>query len=354
MENSEEWRRLVGAQDGLVTRRQALAHGWTPDAIVAQIDGGRWTLRKRGVLATFTGPLTPEARRRAALLFVPGTGGTQPRLGCGAAGTTPQRTNAAPSTSRSPTAPPRVAAHDVVLHRSRAFAHITVDDDPPHVGKAHTILDLAVDAGDAREAMRVFTALAAAARVPAQLLEEAIELRRPRRYLRPLRDAVTLLRDGVCSVLEADWALDVERAHGLPAPTRQFSVVVEGRRRAEDLLYAMPWGELIVRLDGWRYHADKTTARSDRARDNAAELAHRARMTFGWEEVHHEPCEAASPRRPPAPRARLGGRATEVHVVHVSTSECPSTPKCSHVRQRTRSKTAARPWPPPMHMVSRP
>ena len=141
--------------------------------------------------------------------------------------------------------------------------------------------------------MRVFTSLAAAARVPAQLLEEAIELRRPRRYLRPLRDAVTLLRDGVCSVLEADWALDVERAHGLPAPTRQFSVVVEGRRRAEDLLYAMPWGELIVRLDGWRYHADKTTARSDRARDNAAELAHRARMTFGWEEVHHEPCEAA-------------------------------------------------------------
>jgi len=292
VENPEEWRRLVSAQDGLVTRRQALAHGWTPDAITAQIDGGRWTLRKRGVLATFTGPLTPEARRRAALLFVPGPAA----LSHGSAATLlglRRKDEGGPVHVTVPYGSSARGCHDVVVHRSRAFAHITVDDDPPHVGKAHTILDLAVDARGAREAMRVLTALAAAARVPAQLLEGAIELRRPRRYLRPLRDAVTLLRDGVCSVLEADWALDVEGAHGLPAPTRQFSVVVEGRRLAEDLLYAMPRGELIVRLDGWRYHADKTTARNDRARDNAAELAHRARMTFGWEEVHHEPCTAA-------------------------------------------------------------
>ncbi|MDD7919604.1 hypothetical protein [Actinomycetospora callitridis] len=293
MENSEQWRRLVSAQDGLVTRRQALAHGWTPDAIAAQIEGGRWTLRKRGVLATFTGPLTPEARRRAALLFVRGPAALSHASAAALLGLR-REDERGPVHVTVPYGSSARGCCDVVLHRSRAFAHITVDDDPPHVGKAHTILDLAVDAGDAREAMRVFTSLAAAARVPAQLLEEAIELRRPRRYLRPLRDTVTLLRDGVCSVLEADWALDVERAHGLPAPTRQFSVVVEGRRRAEDLLYVMARGELIVRLDGWRYHADKTTARSDRARDNAAELAHRARMTFGWEEVHHEPCEAAA------------------------------------------------------------
>ena len=158
----------------------------------------------------------------------------------------------------------------------------------------HTILNLAVDAPDARQAMRTLTALAAAHRVPAFLVEQAIELRRPRRYLRPLRDAAGLLRDGVGSVLEADWALDVERAHGLPAPYRQVPVVVEGRRCADDLLYAMPDGELVVRLDGWRYHADSRTARRDRARDNAAELAHRARMVLGWEEVHRHPCTAAS------------------------------------------------------------
>jgi hypothetical protein len=142
--------------------------------------------------------------------------------------------------------------------------------------------------------MRTFTALAAAARVSAATLEVATELRRPRRYRRAIRDAVAMLRDGVSSVLEADWALDVERAHGLPAPTRQFPVIVEGRHHAEDLLYAPPAGELLVRLDGWRYHADRRTARLDRARDNAAELAHRARMVFGWEEVHQEPCTTAA------------------------------------------------------------
>ena len=62
------WSDLARAQDGLVTWQQALAHGYTPDAVVAQIEGGRWTRRGRGVLATFTGPLLPEARLRAALL----------------------------------------------------------------------------------------------------------------------------------------------------------------------------------------------------------------------------------------------------------------------------------------------
>lgn len=182
----------------------------------------------------------------------------------------------------------------VIVHRSRAYSHIVVDDDPPRIGKAQTIVDLATAEPDARSAMRRLTALAASARVRAAALDTAIELRRPRRYRRAIRDAVALLRVGVSSVLEADWALDVEAAHGLPAPTRQFPVVVDGRRRAEDLVYTVPGGEMLVRLDGWRYHADRRTAQVDRARDNAAELAHRARMVFGWEEVHHEPCAAAA------------------------------------------------------------
>jgi hypothetical protein len=287
------WSDLVRAQDGLVTWQQALAHGYTPDAVVAQVEGGRWTRRGRGVLATFTGPLLPGARLRAALLSVPGPAALSHRSAAALLGL--QRTaDVGPVHLTVPYGSSARGGEDVALHRSRAFAHITVDADLPHVAKVHTILDLAVDAPDARQAMRTLTALAAAHRVPASLIERAIELRRPRRYLRPLRDATGLLRDGVGSVLEADWALDVERAHGLPAPHRQVPVVVEGRRCADDLLYAMPGGELVVRLDGWRYHADSRTARRDRARDNAAELAHRARMVFGWEEVHRHPCAAAS------------------------------------------------------------
>jgi hypothetical protein len=293
VEEPESWTRLVAAQDGLVTRRQALAHGFTRDAITAHLDGGRWTLRAHGVIATFTGPLTPAARRRAALLFVPGPAALSHASAAALHGLCREDESAAVHL----TVPYGSSARGCVgveVHRSRAFDHIRLDDDPPRVSKPHTIIDLAVAEPDARSAMRTLTALAASARVPAEQLERAIELRRPRRYRRPLDDAVALLRDGVGSILEADWTLDVERAHGLPAPQRQYPVIVDGRRLAEDLLYVMPDGELIVRLDGWRYHANKHTARTDRARDNAAEMAHRPRMSFGWEEVRHERCPTAA------------------------------------------------------------
>lgn len=293
MEEPEEWVRLVRAQDGLATRRQALTNGLTPGMISAHLDAGRWTLRKHGVLATFTGPLSPAARRRAALLFVPGPAALSHVSAAAVLGLR-REDESGPVHVTVPYGSSARGCEGVAVHRSRAFDHVVVDDDPPHVGKVHTIVDLAVEELDARQAMRTLTALAAAHRVPAAALEHALELRRARRYRRALRDAVSLLRDGVGSILETDWALEVERAHGLPTPTRQFPVVVDGHRLAEDLLYVMPGGDLVVRLDGWRYHADKATARRDRARDNAAELAHRARMVFGWEEVHHEPCSAAA------------------------------------------------------------
>jgi hypothetical protein len=293
VEDPEEWMRLVQAQDGLVTRRQANELGVTDGQIAAHIAAGRWNLRKFGVLATFTGPLSPAARRRAALLFVPGPAALSHASAAAVLGLR-REDETAPVHVVVPYGSSARGCEGVAVHRSRAFDHIVVDDDPPRVGKVHTIVDLAVDAPSARQAMRTLTALAAGHRVAAVDLEKAIELRRPRRYRRPLQDAVSLLREGVGSILETDWALDVERAHGLPAPTRQFPVVVEGRWRYEDLLYALPLGVLIVRLDGWRAHADRRTARIDRARDNAAELAHRARMTFGWEEVHHEPCATAA------------------------------------------------------------
>lgn len=292
MELPEDWGRLVSAQDGLVTRRQALARGLTAGDITAHLDAGRWQLAAHGVIATFTGPLPIAARRRVALLFVPGPAA----LSHDSAGVLWNllRVEEGRIHTTVPYGSSARGCAAVDVHRSRAFEHIVVDADPPRVNKPQTIVDLATAEPDARSALRRFTALAAGARVSAAALEAAIELRRPRRYRRALRDAVAMLRDGVSSVLEADWALDVESAHGLPTPTRQFPVVVDGVRRAEDLLFTPPGGEFLIRLDGWRYHADRRTARVDRARDNAAELAHRARMVFGWEEVHHEPCATAA------------------------------------------------------------
>ncbi|MBB5790848.1 type IV toxin-antitoxin system AbiEi family antitoxin domain-containing protein [Jiangella mangrovi] len=62
---------LAKIQDGLITRAQALAAGLTSSAIEhASRPGGPWQRVIRGVYATFTGPLTPLHRLRAACLRV--------------------------------------------------------------------------------------------------------------------------------------------------------------------------------------------------------------------------------------------------------------------------------------------
>jgi hypothetical protein len=56
-------------QDGLITRRQALAAGASPDAIRHNLgDSRRWQVVVPGIYAAFTGPLAQIHRLRAAVL----------------------------------------------------------------------------------------------------------------------------------------------------------------------------------------------------------------------------------------------------------------------------------------------
>jgi hypothetical protein len=101
------------------------------------------------------------------------------------------------------------------------------------------------------------------------------------------------MADGVQSALEYRYAIDVERAHGLPAARRQSPVVVDGRTLWEDCDYSGCGVPLIVRLDGRRYHAGAEFAFRDRRRDNAAELDNRPRLVYGWDEVSGDACGVA-------------------------------------------------------------
>ena len=124
-------------------------------------------------------------------------------------------------------------------------------------------------------------------------VRKVIDVRQPRRWKNAMLDALRYAEDGVTSALEARWALDVERAHGLPAPVRQFPVTVDGVGRKEDLLYRYGGREAIVRLDGRRYHAVQSVTLTDRRRANTAELSGRAHLVYGWPEVTGTPCLAA-------------------------------------------------------------
>lgn len=293
MEDPEEWLRLRLEQDDVATRAQALAQGLTDAVIKANIAAGRWVPLFRGVFAVVTGEPTPAMWRRAALLFIRGPAVLSHQSAAAVLGL-PGGDDRGPVHVTVPYNFSARGCPGIVVHRSRAFAHIVLRAcDPPVTTKVQTLIDLAVAAPDAKEGMRVLTAGAAAARVDGRKLVEAMENRRPMRYHKPLMAAARLLAEGIESVLEADYANDVERAHGLPTGVRQVARVVEGRRRVEDVEYELPRGSLTVRLDGWRYHANRRTAHADRERDNAAELEGRARLTFGSEEVQGAPCRTA-------------------------------------------------------------
>ena len=124
-------------------------------------------------------------------------------------------------------------------------------------------------------------------------VQEAMTLRRPRRYTRALEDALRYASEGVTSALEALYALDVEDAHGLPRGSRQVPFVVDGVQRYEDVCYRVGDRLAIVRLDGRRHHADEATTVLDRRRDTAAALAGHTRVVVGWVETKHHACRTA-------------------------------------------------------------
>ncbi|MCD2185883.1 hypothetical protein [Actinomycetospora soli] len=254
---------------------------------------GRWVPLFHGTYALVTGEPTPEMWRWAALLFIRGPALLSHESAAAVLGLRGGR-DGLPVHVTVPYGSSARGCADLVVHRSRAFAHLGIERDGLALtSKVVTLIDLAVEAPTARDGMRSLTAGAAAARVDPAKLVESLGVRRPRRYRKALVAAAELLVSGVGSVLEGDWAIDVERAHGLPVGARQVLHRVGETNRYEDVEYRMPLGILTVRLDGWIFHANRSTARNDRARDNAAELEGRARLTFGYEEVHGDACSTA-------------------------------------------------------------
>lgn len=292
MDHRDDWQRLLHDQHGVVTCAQLLARGFTDNGIRAQVAAGRWLPLHHGVYVTHSGPLTPEAKRIGALLACRVALLSHETAGEVHGFVEPDPDRPIHVTVRYGCSPAR--RDGITVHRSRAFAHIGVEGaNPPVTSRVHTILDLAVAAPDAEEAMRLAHQLALDAGVHGLALQRAVELRRPLRHRRALEDAATLLREGVLSALEHRYLMDVERSHGLPHGHRQEPVSVDGVERYEDVAYDLPGGRVIVRLDGFGYHRDQVTALIDRRRVVAAAIAAATSIPFGWTEVSKLPCRTA-------------------------------------------------------------
>ncbi|UOT04738.1 type IV toxin-antitoxin system AbiEi family antitoxin domain-containing protein [Rhodococcus opacus] len=306
----DSWQSILDAQDGVVTTEQLRAHGVSATALRHRVVSGQWLRVLPRVIAVTNGPLTRPMALSAALLYG-GRAILSHRTAAEEWGllrvddpsapvhiTVPYNCSAVNQgqTVRSPGSPRPTSVGNalvhggVVVHRSRAFEHISVPFRRPRTSLADTVIDLAVSEATPREAALRFIEAATSGKVHVEVLRRKLEVRRPHRYATDIADAVMLLGDGVQSALEHRYALDVERAHGLPSGKRQMPHVVDGRILYEDVDYSPMGVPLIVRLDGQQYHSAQQSRFRDRRRDNAAELADRPRLVYGWDETTRDPC----------------------------------------------------------------
>ncbi|MFD4369156.1 type IV toxin-antitoxin system AbiEi family antitoxin domain-containing protein [Rhodococcus sp. NPDC058521] len=306
---------LAVSQFGLVTHSQLHALGYPRSRVRHRVESGRWQAVLHGVYAVSTGPISRAATLEAALLF----GGNGALLSHYTAAeewgmiraedarpvhiTVPYGRSAicqgqtvvgSELAASSLCHQEGAAVHPgVAVHRSRAQNFIGVEMDQPRTTRADTAVDLAVEQDTAEEAYASLVRTVGNSRIPLVDIRRRLDERRPRRYRKVLADAVRLLAEGVQSLLEYRYAVDVESAHGIPPALRQSPVVVDGRTLFEDCDYS-PYGvPLIVRLDGRGTHSMAEVAFRDRRRDNAAELARRPRLVYGYDEVTKNACEVA-------------------------------------------------------------
>ncbi|CCQ16999.1 putative uncharacterized protein [Rhodococcus sp. AW25M09] len=307
---------LIDTQRGLFTQSQVSELGYSRSRVRKLVASGAWIAVLRGVYSIFTGPLTRERILMAALLYGGGHamlshrsaaeewGFRQPDPTAAIHVTVPYGKSARNQRSSTRTAPAvgaRLTAGigsslhpGVLVHRSRAHRHIGVPGDMPRTTLVDTAIDLAVSEPTPKQAFASLVSSVTDRRIRLTDLREQIAVRRPYRYCTVLGKAIDLLATGVQSVLELEYATNVEAAHGLPVAERQSVVQVDGRSLYEDVVYRLASRTLTVRLDGRRFHSMREIAFRDRRRDNAAELAGRARLVFGYEEVSSDPCGVAT------------------------------------------------------------
>jgi len=287
---------LLSLQDGVISRRQALATGLPPHAIARLVRRREWVKVHPGVYVDHTGPLSWRQRAWAAVLAcwpaaLDGVSSLRAHEGPGRRGHDDAAIEVMVAHTR------RIEEPDGVhVRRSRRFdEQVRWNLSPPRMRYDDTIIDLADTATRELDMIAALADACGGRRTTAARLRARID-EIPRLHRREL--LVGVLDDvdgGTCSVLEHRYLTDVERPHGLPRGVRQDRVVRSGRPMMRDVVYRGPRGSWIqiVELDGRLGH-DRAAARDrdlERDLDAAIESEHTVRIGYG--QVFDRPCITA-------------------------------------------------------------
>ncbi|GAB7002691.1 hypothetical protein JCM18899A_01620 [Nocardioides sp. AN3] len=285
---------VLEQQDGVISRRQVLACGFTVNDIRRRVRRREWAATGHpAVYVSHTGALTWRQRAWAAVLYAwPAalTGDSALRLAEG-----PGRRD------RNDDGPIQIAVdrkrsvarrEGILIRRLSRFAgRVQWNTSPPRVRLEEALLGLAESASTEHTAIgRLTDAVNARLTTPDRLLDTlSSRARIARRDF--LADALTDVRDGTCSVLERGYLVDIERAHGLPQPHRQAPTGV-GRPGFRDVDY--PGFGVVVELDGRLGHDGSMARDRDLERDlDAVVAAGRVTVRLGWGQVFDRPCSTA-------------------------------------------------------------
>ncbi|MGC4111641.1 MAG: type IV toxin-antitoxin system AbiEi family antitoxin domain-containing protein [Nocardioides sp.] len=296
---SGEIRRLLTAQDGVISRRQAQRAGAAPHDLERLVRRREWSRVLPGVFVDHTGPLEWRQRAWAGVLhYWPAALGGESaiRAVLGNGWRVPRATDGLIVIAVD-------ASRNVRAHRGYRPRYVSglvglVQDNasPPRIRLDDALL---LEAGRARSDWAAIDVLASACgsrgttpRRLADALARHPRLRR-RRWLLPVLDD---LAAGTCSVLEHGFVTQVERPHGLPRARRQQPDRLDGGRIYRDASYDM--FSLYVELDGQLVHGTPTARDSDLDRDLDRDLdaasGGRRTVRLGCGQVFDRPCRTAA------------------------------------------------------------
>lgn len=290
------WVMLLDAQCGIIDRSQALGAGLSDKQIEHKVTSGRWQRVHAGVYATFSGPLSREARlwaavRRAgegAMLSHESAAEVQGLVEAKSAGA---KIHVTVRGDRRPVQHRQIPG--VVIHRSdQSQPQFAVGWKLPRTRVEDTVLDL-IDAAETFETAYSWISRAVSREfATVGILRGALATRSRIRWRSELAVAIGENDEGIHFGLERRYARDIERAHGLPRAQRQARHETGGKVHYRDSWYAEY--RVCVELDGPSFHRDEQ-AGQDKRRDNL-NLGFGGVQTFrfGPVEVTERVCESAA------------------------------------------------------------
>ena len=277
---------------GIVTRAQAHGVGLSDDAIAHRVATGRWQRVHLGVYATFSGPLSRQARLWAAVLYAGGGAVLSHETAAEL-----QRLLDKPAPLIHLTVPEarRVAPQEglrIHLSRQAAADQRFPPGVLPQTFVEDTILDLVDQAETVDEVCALITRAFGRRLTGEGTLRAAMRLHKRLRWRSDVDVLITEAARGTHSLLEYHYDRDVEGAHGLPKSARQAPYTKpDGGKGFRDRLYR-EYG-VVVELDGASAHPEESRW-ADRERDNHAATQRRQTLRFGWKHVRHQACGTAA------------------------------------------------------------